>query len=93
MHNDSGDTARVFAIDRAGTTRAILSLPGVSAIDIEDIAIGPGPDEWRPYLYLGDIGVYPREQAFFPDISVEEGIRIFLTGGMSLPGRIKEVEK
>jgi uncharacterized membrane protein len=45
------------------------------------------------HLYLGDIGVYPREQAFFPDISVEEGIRIFLTGGMSLPGRIKEVEK
>jgi uncharacterized membrane protein len=45
------------------------------------------------HLYLGDIGVYPRDQAFFPDISVEEGIRIFLTGGMSLPGRIKEVER
>ena len=32
--------------------------------------------------------VYPRERAFFPDLTVEEGIRIFLTGGMSLPGRI-----
>src|SRR5262245_17231549 len=41
------------------------------------------------HLYLGDIRVYPRERAFFPDISVEEGIRIFLTGGMSLPGRIE----
>ena len=39
-----------------GATRAILSLPGVTAIDVEDIAIGPGPDEWRPYLYLADIG-------------------------------------
>ena len=40
------------------------------------------------HLYLGDIVLYPRERAFFPDLSVEEGIRIFLTGGMSLPGRI-----
>ena len=41
------------------------------------------------HLYLGDIVLIPRERAFFPDVSVEEGIRIFLTGGMSLPGRIK----
>jgi uncharacterized membrane protein len=40
------------------------------------------------HLYLGDIVLYARERAFFPDITVEEGIRIFLTGGMSLPGRI-----
>ena len=40
------------------------------------------------HLYLGDIVMHPRERVFFPDVSVEEGIRIFLTGGMSLPGRI-----
>ena len=40
------------------------------------------------HLYLGDIVLCPREQAFFPDVSVEEGIRIFLTGGMSLPGTV-----
>ena len=40
------------------------------------------------HLYLGDVVVYPRERAFFPDVTVEEGIRIFLTGGMSLPGRV-----
>ena len=40
------------------------------------------------HLYLGDIVLYARERAFFPDVTVEEGIRIFLTGGMSLPGRI-----
>jgi uncharacterized membrane protein len=40
------------------------------------------------HLYLGDIVLYPRERALFPDISVQEGIRIFLTGGMSLPGRL-----
>jgi len=37
------------------------------------------------HLYLGDIGLYEPDRVFFPDLSVEEGIRIFLTGGMSLP--------
>jgi uncharacterized membrane protein len=40
------------------------------------------------HLYLGDVMVYPRDSVFFPDVSVEEGVRIFLTGGMSLPDRI-----
>jgi uncharacterized membrane protein len=42
------------------------------------------------HLYLGDIVICPREDAFFPDISVEEGIRVFLTGGMTLPMRLKQ---
>lgn len=41
------------------------------------------------HLYLGDIALYPSGRTFYPDLSVEEGIRIFLTGGMSLPGRIQ----
>jgi hypothetical protein len=41
------------------------------------------------HLYLGDIVIYPRDRASFPDISVEEGIRIFLTGGMALPSRVR----
>lgn len=55
---------------------------------------GAGPESMMAvyvptnHLYLGDIVLYPRERALFPDIAVEEGIRIFLTGGMSLPGRI-----
>jgi uncharacterized membrane protein len=44
------------------------------------------------HLYLGDIVLCPRNRVFFPDVSVEEGIRIFLTGGMSLPGRISNKE-
>jgi uncharacterized membrane protein len=42
------------------------------------------------HLYLGDVLVYPRTQAFYPDVSVEEGIRIFLTGGMALPGVMRQ---
>ena len=42
------------------------------------------------HLYLGDVAIYPRSSVFFPDVTVEDGIRIFLTGGMSLPDRIRE---
>ena len=41
------------------------------------------------HLYLGDIVVFPADQAFFPDLTVEEGVRIFLTGGMSMPADIR----
>ena len=41
------------------------------------------------HLYLGDIVICERERATFPDITVEEGIRIFLTGGMALPPRVR----
>ena len=40
------------------------------------------------HLYLGDVFVYPRHQVLYPDITVQEGIRIFLTGGMALPNRL-----
>lgn len=41
------------------------------------------------HLYLGDVIVCAREKASFPDISVEQGIRIFLTGGMALGSRVR----
>jgi uncharacterized membrane protein len=41
------------------------------------------------HLYLGDIVICERERAMYPDISVEEGIRIFLTGGMALPPTVR----
>jgi uncharacterized membrane protein len=40
-------------------------------------------------LYLGDIVLCERDRATFPDISVEEGVKIFLTGGMALPSRVR----
>lgn len=41
------------------------------------------------HLYLGDVLVVPRDRVSFPDVTVEQGIRIFLTGGMALPSRMK----
>jgi uncharacterized membrane protein len=37
------------------------------------------------HLYLGDIVICEPGRISYPDISVEEGLRIFLTGGMALP--------
>jgi uncharacterized membrane protein len=40
-------------------------------------------------LYLGDIVIVERDRATFPDITVEDGIKIFLTGGMALPPKVR----
>src|SRR6266508_4000087 len=51
---------------------------------------GRGPEELLAVyvptnnLYLGDIVICERTLATFPDISVEEGIRVLLTAGMAL---------
>jgi uncharacterized membrane protein len=42
------------------------------------------------HLYLGDVVICRRDDAFFPNLSVEEGIRVFLTGGMTLPAQIAD---
>ena len=55
-HNDSGDTARVFALDTHGRLLGTYKLPGVSQYDYEDIAIGPGPVTNVIYVHVGDIG-------------------------------------
>ena len=41
------------------------------------------------HLYLGDVIICARDNASFPDITVEQGIRIFLTGGMAMSSRMK----
>jgi uncharacterized membrane protein len=44
------------------------------------------------HLYLGDVVVYPRRAAGFPDLTVQEGIRIFLTGGMAIPDAVTRLK-
>jgi uncharacterized membrane protein len=41
------------------------------------------------HLYLGDIVICEPGQVSYPDISVEDGIKIFLTGGMALPPKVR----
>ncbi len=63
VHNDSGDSARVFAIRTTGQTLGEYVLSGASAIDWEDIAVGPGPVSGVSYLYVGDIGDNAKSRA------------------------------
>jgi hypothetical protein len=56
LHNDSGDSARIFAMTGTGRDRGIVNLGGITARDFEDIAIGPGPNANKDYLYIADFG-------------------------------------
>ncbi|MBX7197656.1 MAG: hypothetical protein K1X94_36760, partial [Sandaracinaceae bacterium] len=40
-HNDSGDTARIFALDEKGALLGQIDFGGASATDWEDLAVGP----------------------------------------------------
>jgi uncharacterized membrane protein len=52
---------------------------------------GAGPETFvavyvpTNHLYLGDVLVCPLERVQFPDLTVEQGVRVFLTGGMAFP--------
>jgi len=56
VHNDSGDSARLFAMGTTGIHLGIYELDGAGAVDWEDIALGPGPEADTDYLFAGDIG-------------------------------------
>ncbi len=62
VHNDSGDVARIFAINSHGQLLGTYNImqPGTTnfatATDFEDIAMGPGPQAGLSYIYVGDIG-------------------------------------
>lgn len=55
-HNDSGDTGRIFALDRSGALLGIFEIDGRTPRDLEDLSWGLGPDGEEHYLYLGDVG-------------------------------------
>ena len=55
-HNDSGDQARIYAMDFFGNHLGVYRIDNAAARDWEDIAIGPGPETGIDYLYIGDIG-------------------------------------
>lgn len=71
-HNDSGAPPVLFALSTRGEPLAEYSLEGATAVDWEDIAIGPGPEQGRPYLYVGDIGNNHHRRASVAIYRIEE---------------------
>jgi len=54
--NDSGDSARLFALDAStGRTRAVITVPGATNIDWEDLAVAPDARNVDS-VWLADIG-------------------------------------
>jgi hypothetical protein len=56
LHNDSGDTPRLFAVGTDGEALGRLTLRGASARDWEDIAAADCPDGGGQCLWVGDLG-------------------------------------
>jgi hypothetical protein len=54
MHND-GDLQQLFAVTTSGRLVARVRV-STTVVDVEDIAIGPGPKNGVDFVYLGDIG-------------------------------------
>ena len=55
-HNDSGNEAEIYLVDKDLNIRLTVSLSGIENRDWEDITVGPGPDTAKSYIYVGDIG-------------------------------------
>lgn len=62
-HNDSGNRAEVFLIDEKLDIKMTVTLENVINRDWEDIAVGPGPEAGKNYIYVADIG---DNMAIFP---------------------------
>lgn len=56
-HNDSGDTARLFALARDGSALGTWTLDVVDG-DWEDLAWATDPDTGEPLIFAGDIGSF-----------------------------------
>lgn len=41
------------------------------------------------HIYFGDIHIYPRAKLVFPNLTVQEGVQVFLTGGMAMTERLR----
>ena len=61
-HNDSGDSARIFALNERGETVATVNFPGLEARDWEDVTFSGG------WIYVGEIG---------DNFEVNENIKIY----------------
>lgn len=102
VHNDSGNPATVYLVDTTLNVRLACKLKGVKNRDWEDIAIGPGPEQDRTYLYVADIGdnnarhdekyIYRFEEPKIPPGIAEIAITSFKTIAFRLEDGRKDTE-
>lgn len=61
--NDSGNRAEIYLLDKELNIKMTCKLGNVINRDWEDIAVGPGPEAGKIYLYVAEIG---DNMAIFP---------------------------
>ncbi|MEH0155175.1 hypothetical protein V6R21_13600 [Limibacter armeniacum] len=86
-HNDSGDKARIFAIDTTGKLLLEVTLEETTNRDWEDIAIAKNlnsTSESEFYLYIGDIGDNKAQYDSIQIHRIKEPVQ-FDTSAISLP--------
>lgn len=83
-HNDSGDTARFFAVGSDGATLATYAVGGASALDWEDMAAGPSADGGSS-LFFADIGDNARTRRFNRVFEVVEPAVVSSTETRTVP--------
>jgi hypothetical protein len=54
--NDSGNKSEIYLVDNQLNIKLTCKLEGAKNRDWEDIAIGPGPEPGKTYVYVGDVG-------------------------------------
>lgn len=101
IQNDGGNGARVFLINKKANIKLTCVLKGIENRDWEDIAVGPGPEEGKTYIYIAEIGdnkaVYPLKHIYRfeePVMGSEKKIEIDKIDTLTfrLPGDRKDTE-
>ncbi len=101
-HNDSGNGADVYLVDKNLKIQLTCKLKNADNRDWEDMAVGPGPDPDKTYIYMGDIGdnnarypykyIYRFEEPVLKPGEEELEITAFDTICFQLPDRKKDTE-
>ncbi|XP_061178026.1 uncharacterized protein LOC133186749 [Saccostrea echinata] len=84
-HNDSGDRARIFAVDSEdGGTLAVYDIASATHHDWEDMAVGVCPSGSGSCIYIGDVGGNYGDAGSVKNIYVVEEPKV-ISGNDTLP--------
>ncbi len=73
-HNDSGDEAFLYAVDRQGKHCGVWRVKGAQAQDWEDMAAWKDAKSGKSYLYIGDIGNNSKRREFLTVYRIVEPV-------------------
>jgi hypothetical protein len=92
-HNDSGGSARIFAFTALGADLGSFTLDKAKLVDWEDLAIGPGPEPGKSYLYIGDLGQNGGRRSVVSVYRIEEPRVSVSSKPPPAPRRVSSVER